>query len=357
MTAPPLLEVDRLTKLFGGARSLFGRPRSATAHAAVNDVSFTVAAGETLGIVGESGSGKSTTARLLLRLIEPTSGTVKLDGEPLGALSADELRRRRRAMQMVFQDPFASLNPRLTVGYQLAEPLRVHGLCSGRAVSDRVGALLSRVGLSPHHARAYPHQFSGGQRQRIAIARALAAEPKLIVADEAVSALDVSVRAQILNLIDDIRRESALSLVFISHDLGVVRHVADRVAVMFLGRIVEIGPVEAVFASPKHPYTRELLAAMPVPSPGRTREALRAIAGGETGVGCSFAARCPLATDQCRAAVPPLMPVAAGRSAACFRWAGVPPFTQDRGRRSEAAQARLRRLQDRFLQPAAGEMR
>ena len=263
----PVLDVTNLTKVFRQRARLFGRDRWREVPA-VNGVSFSVRRGETLGLVGESGSGKSTTARLLLRLIEPTTGTIRLNGQDLSALPPSELRLRRGGMQMVFQDPYASLNPRLSIGYQLAEPLLVHGLCSRREAHTRVATLLERVGLNPHHARSYPHQFSGGQRQRIAIARALAAEPELIVADEAVSALDVSVRAQILNLISDIRRESRLSLVFISHDLGVVWHVVDHVAVMYRGRIVEMGPVKTVFQAPRHPYTRELLDAMPLARAG-----------------------------------------------------------------------------------------
>ncbi len=348
MTTTPVLEVENLTKVFAGSSGFLGLGRRHSLRA-VDDVTFSVSEGETLGIVGESGSGKSTTARLILRLIEPSSGRIRLDGDDLSGLSADALRARRRGMQMVFQDPFASLNPRLSVGYQLAEPLRVHRICSSADTGSRVSALLSRVELNPHHARSLPHQFSGGQRQRIALARALAVEPRLIVADEAVSALDVSVRAQILNLIDDIRRESKLSLVFISHDLGVVRHVADRVAVMFLGRVVEIGPVAEVFATPRHPYTRELLEAMPVPMPGGRRAAARPRQPGDTGAGCSFASRCPLAVAVCRTSVPLLTNAGANRASACFRAADVPPFLFDRARRSEAAETRLRRLQDRFL--------
>jgi oligopeptide/dipeptide ABC transporter ATP-binding protein len=354
MSAAPVLEVEGLTKVFGGAAGVLGVGRKHPVLA-VDAVSFTVVRGETLGIVGESGSGKSTTARLLLRLIEPTSGVIRLNGEDLRGLSTDALRRRRRGMQMVFQDPFASLNPRLSVGYQLAEPLRVHELCGGAEAEARIGALLTRVGLSPTHARSYPHQFSGGQRQRIAIARALAVEPDLIVADEAVSALDVSVRAQILNLLDDIRRASRLTMVFISHDLGVVRHVADRVAVMFLGRIVEVGPVGDVFAAPRHPYTRELLEAMPMPDPGRRRSERRRVPSGEVGDGCSFASRCPLVLPLCRSSKPPLATISAGRASACFRAADVPPFAFGETRAPGSAQLRLRRLQDRFLAAAAGD--
>ncbi len=350
----PVLEVRNLSKLFGRPGVLLGG-RSRAVVRAVDDVSFAVSRGEILAIVGESGSGKSTTARLILRLIEPSSGKVILNGEELGGLSAQELRRRRRGMQMVFQDPFASLNPRLTIGYQLAEPLRVHGLSARSEVRDRVVALLARVGLSAHHAASYPHQFSGGQRQRIAIARALAVEPTLIVADEAVSALDVSVRAQILNLLADIRSRSNLSLVFISHDLGVVRHIADRVAVMFRGRIVELGPVADVFASPRHPYTRELLAAVPSPTPGgRQREPIALASDGETAQGCSFGSRCPLAASRCRADTPELVAAGEGRAAACFRTSDVPPIDLQTKGRSEAAERRLLGLQARYT-ISAGE--
>jgi len=257
-----MLVVDGLSKTFPLGASLFGWRRGGVLRA-VDDVGFMVARGETFGVVGESGSGKSTLARLILRLIEPSAGRIEFNGEDLRALDAEALRRRRRGMQMVFQDPFASLNPRLTVARQLAEPIRLHGLAEGAAVGARVARLLDEVGLRAEHAGRYPHEFSGGQRQRIAIARALAAEPDLIVADEAVSALDVSVRAQILNLLGDIKRRTRMAMIFISHDLGVVRHLADRVAVMHRGRIVELGTTAEIFASPRDDYTRRLLAAMP----------------------------------------------------------------------------------------------
>ncbi len=353
MTGPALtLDVKDLTKVFRVQGGLFGR--NIRAVAAVNGVSFCVRRGETLGLVGESGSGKSTTARLLLRLIEPTSGTIRLNGQDLSTLPPSELRSRRGGMQMVFQDPFASLNPRLSIGYQLAEPLIVHGICGRDEARVRVGTLLERVGLNPRHAESYPHQFSGGQRQRIAIARALAVEPDLVVADEAVSALDVSVRAQILNLIADIRAESNLSIVFISHDLGVVWQIVDRVAVMYRGRIVEMGPVKTVFGEPRHPYTRELLEAMPLARPG-ARTAHRVLPpddGAGSGTGCAFAARCPLVTDHCREASPPLADVGPDHASACFRAAEVTPFEPGVSPVPAAAQDRLRRLQDRFL---AGE--
>ena len=353
MTSPSL-KVEALSKSFGGRSGPFGFGRTRPVRA-VDSVSFAVPRGETLGIVGESGSGKSTTARLLLRLIEPTAGVVRLNGEDLSGLASETLRLRRRGIQMVFQDPFASLNPRLSVGYQLAEPLRVHGLCGRAEANDRVAALLMRVGLSARQATAYPHQFSGGQRQRIAIARALAAEPDVIVADEPVSALDVSIRAQILNLIADIKEGSDLAIVFISHDLGVVRHVADRVAVMFLGRIVEIGPVADVFATPRHPYTLELLRAMPTQARRHRRwtGAAAATLPADASQGCSFARRCPLVGARCRDERPPLAEVGGGRMAACFRTSEVPPFLLAPQSRSAGAQVRLDRLQDRFAREGA----
>jgi oligopeptide/dipeptide ABC transporter ATP-binding protein len=351
MTSPATLEAEKLTKVFETRSRLFGRRNRVLA---VDDISFSVARGETLGIVGESGSGKSTIARLLLRLIEPTSGSVRLNGQDLDDLSATTLRRLRCGMQMVFQDPFSSLNPRLRVGYQLMEPLLVHQICGKQEAADRIASLLVRVGLSPRHANAFPHEFSGGQRQRIAIARALAVEPDLIIADEAVSALDVSIRAQILNLLDDIRRESQLSMIFISHDLGVVRHVADRVAVVYLGRIVEIGPVADVFTQPRHPYTRELLEVMPIPDPTRSRGALRVSAGNAPVSGCSFAPRCPLAVAECRSVRPELMPVGAGRASACLRATDVPAFSAGEDRADNPARQRLRRLQDRYLGMPSG---
>ncbi len=349
--AAPVLEVEGLTKVFTLRSGLPGFRRTGTV-AAVRDVSFTVAGGETLGLVGESGSGKSTTARLLLRLINPTSGIVRLNGHDLASLSAHELRIRRGGMQMIFQDPFASLNPRLTIGYQIAEPLIVHGIAKGAEARDRVTALLERVGLNPAHARSYPHQFSGGQRQRIAIARALAVAPDLIVADEAVSALDVSVRAQILNLLADIRHEQRLSMVFISHDLGVVRHVVDRVAVMYRGRIVETGPVGAVFHAPRHPYTRELLEAMPVTRPGGRERNVRLAAppaDAAAGSGCAFAPRCPLVVERCRREEPPLASVGARHRSACFRAGDVAPFSLGESPIPGAARERLRKLQAKFL--------
>jgi oligopeptide/dipeptide ABC transporter ATP-binding protein len=343
----PLLEVEGLSKTFTLKPGLFGL-RPGRTHKAVDEVSFSVMRGEAFGIVGESGCGKSTTARLVTRLLEPSAGQIRLAGADLLGLGSDALRRQRRAMQMVFQDPFASLNPRLTVGRQLAEPLQVHGLATGAAATGRVAELLRQVGLRPEHASRYPHEFSGGQRQRIAIARALAPAPDLIVADEPVSALDVSVRAQVLNLMRELRRATGVAVVFISHDLAVVRYVADRVAVMFAGRIVEQGRTAEVFARPHHPYTRSLLEAVP----GRHRRNRRSEGFAETGgpasaEGCSYAGRCGLARERCRSERPPLLEVGPGRLSACFYADEVRPP----GIEVEVATAghdRLTRLQARF---------
>ena len=263
----PLLEVANLVTRFDVTGGVFGRPVGRV-HA-VEDVSFTLHAGETLALVGESGCGKSTTGRSILRLVEPTSGTIRFDGEDVLARDRTSLQAMRRHMQMIFQDPFASLNPRKTVGSAIAEPMLVHGLCGRAEAADRVVRLLDQVGLEPDHALRFPHEFSGGQRQRICIARALGLSPKLIVADESVSALDVSIKAQVINLMLDLQRELGLAYLFISHDIAVVERVSHRVAVMYLGEIVEIGPREAIFERPQHPYTIKLMSAVPVPDPSR----------------------------------------------------------------------------------------
>jgi len=302
--------------------------RAATAgHAeqgltAVDRVSFSIRRGETLGLVGESGSGKTTTARLILRLEEPDSGTIRLEGEDWLALSGKRLRRRRRDVQIVFQDPQTALNPRMRVGDQIAEPLRVQGLASRRERPGRVAELLAEVGLSAEAASRFPSEFSGGQRQRIALARALATRPKLLVCDEPVSALDVSVAAQVINLFLQLREKNRLSSLFISHDLAVVARVSDRIGVMYLGRIVEEGPAGDVTARPLHPYTAALLSAVPEPDPfsGRRRLVLPGEAPSPVSVpgGCAFHPRCPIARPRCRDESPALLAVAPGRSAACF---------------------------------------
>ncbi len=297
---------------------------------AVDGVSFTLARGETLALVGESGCGKSTTARLVLRLIEPTAGTVRFDGHDVTAMGGGELRRLRRRMQIVFQDPFASLNPRMTVGATLDEPLRIHGAGDAASRRARVADLLHLVGLAPEHARRFPHEFSGGQRQRIGIARALALEPALVVCDEPVSALDVSVQAQVVNLLEDLQRRLGLSYLFIAHDLAVVKHVATRVAVMYLGRIVELAPRDALFARPLHPYTRALLSAIPRPDPAQ-KLARQAPSGDVPSPlnpppGCHFHTRCPFAVDRCRSEAPALRAVAPGHLSACHRAEELPAF-------------------------------
>jgi glutathione transport system ATP-binding protein len=265
----PLLRVRDLSTRFDVKAGFFSRV-ARRVHA-VENVSFDLAAGETLALVGESGCGKSTTGRSLLRLVEPTHGSIEFEGRDIAKLPRGEMRDVRRDIQMIFQDPFASLDPRLTVGFSIAEPLHVHGVARGREAEERVASLLNHVGLAPEHARRYPHEFSGGQRQRIAIARALALRPKVIVADEPVSALDVSIQAQIVNLLLDLQREFDLSYLFISHDMAVVERMSHRVAVMYLGQIVEIGPRRAVFGNPQHPYTRRLLSAVPVADPSKRR--------------------------------------------------------------------------------------
>ncbi|MEO8485776.1 MAG: dipeptide ABC transporter ATP-binding protein [Betaproteobacteria bacterium] len=330
MTAPhsaaPLLRVDDLVKHFPVRRGLFSRASGAVR--AVDGVSFDLAVGETLALVGESGCGKSTTGRLVLRLLEPTSGTVTFDGEDLTALPESAMRAHRRAMQIIFQDPFASLNPRMTVGQTLAEPLVLHGLAQGRR-TERVHEILRLVGLPAEYARRYPHEFSGGQRQRIGIARALAVEPRLIVCDEPVSALDVSIQAQVVNLLVDLQRRFGLAYVFIAHDLAVVKFIATRIAVMYLGRIVELADKRALFREPRHPYTQALLASIPVPRPGLKRA--RALLAGDVPnpsdppSGCHFRTRCPYARQRCADETPSLESTGDGHAVACHFWREIAP--------------------------------
>ena len=343
----PMLAVEGLSKVFGSS-GLFSRRKEVRA---VDGVSFSIRDGETLALVGESGCGKSTTGRLVLRLLDATSGSIRFSGCDIRDLPHKDLTRLRRDMQIVFQDPYSSLNPRMTVRDLIGEPLLIHeGM--GRADMDaRVAELLSIVGLRPDHARRYPHEFSGGQRQRIGIARAIALSPKLVVCDEAVSALDVSVQAQVVNLLQDIQERVGLSYLFISHDLTVVRQMAHQVAVMYLGRIVETAPTEDLFRTPRHPYTRLLLDAIPVPDPSRRQN--RTVANGELPSplapppGCHFHPRCPYATAVCKTTAPEPEIDPLGHQVSCHHWQSLPPRPVRIQGASEGNE-RLQRLQSRF---------
>jgi oligopeptide transport system ATP-binding protein len=322
-----LLEVRNLVKHFP-IKSGVLIDRQIGAVQAVDDVSFSVAAGETLGLVGESGCGKSTLARSVLQLIRPTSGSVRFQGTELTELSRRQLRPLRREMQMIFQDPYASLNPRKRVGQIVGDPLKLHGVASGNELKRRVQDLLERVGLSAEHYNRFPHEFSGGQRQRIGVARALSLEPKMIIADEPVSALDVSIQAQIINLLEDLQDEFELTYVFVAHDLGVVRHVSDRIAVMYLGKIVEIGPADDVYSNPIHPYTVSLLSAVPIPDPRLNLAREPVVLEGDVPSpadpppACRFHTRCPRATEICSEVEPQLIDYGRGHWAACHHPVG-----------------------------------
>ena len=321
---PPILQLNDVKTHFPVESGFFRRQQTGTVKA-VDGVSLTVARGEVLGLVGESGCGKSTLARTILQLVPTTAGTVILEGKNLTAASSAEILAARHDLQMVFQDPFASLNPRMTIFATLAEPLIVHRVVPREKVAERVALLMAKVGLSPQFMEKYPHEFSGGQRQRIAIARALALEPKVIIADEPVSALDVSIQAQILNLLSQLCREMNLALIFIAHDLSVVKHISDRVAVMYLGKIVELGPAAEVIERPRHPYTRALVSAIPTPNPEIERAKKRLVLAGDPPsplnppAGCAFHPRCSYAQEKCKLSVPPLIPAGPNREAACLR--------------------------------------
>ncbi|ABD57049.1 ABC transporter ATP-binding protein [Jannaschia sp. CCS1] len=319
MTAP-LLQVDALKKYFPIEGGIF--KRTVNNVKAVDDVSFDINRGEVVGLVGESGSGKTTVGRTLLRLEQATSGKVHFDGADVMALNAADLRTYRKRMQIIFQDPYASLNPREKVRDILTHPLRLHRIGPSKDHEDRAATLLETVGLARDHLDRFPHEFSGGQRQRIGIARALAVEPEFIVADEAVSALDVSIQAQVINLLEDLKANLNFTMLFIAHDLGVVEHICDRVIVMYLGRVMEIAPVADLYAAPNHPYTKALLSAVPIPKPGRRKE--RVVLKGDIPSpinppsGCVFRTRCPMATADCASVVPELKTVGAGHLSACI---------------------------------------
>jgi oligopeptide/dipeptide ABC transporter ATP-binding protein len=342
----PILEARALERRFVTKKPLFGEP---TVVRAVDGVDLAVRQGETFAIVGESGCGKSTFARLLVGLIQPTGGQVLFEGRNISDLSERELRGLRRDMQFIFQDPFSSLNPRMTVGALIEEPLRTHGIGSPSERRAAVARMLDKVGLRPEHADRYPHEFSGGQRQRIGIARALASSPRILIGDEPVSALDVSIQAQVVNILEDLKDEFGLTLIVIAHDLAVIRHMSDRVAVMYLGKIVEVGSAETLFSNPGHPYTEALLAAIPIPATG-TGKAKVALKGDPPNPisppsGCRFHTRCQYARDRCRTEEPSLQAMGDGHYAAChfareFTLAGV---RADASARSGAVRRRFER--------------
>ena len=316
-----LISVRGLYKFFPISAGIFSRHVGDVK--AIDGVDFGIKRGETLGLVGESGSGKTTVGRVILRLTPATKGEVLFEGRNIGAMGGTELRNLRKEMQIIFQDPYASLNPRMTVGDIIREPLGIHKIATGKAAEERAQELLRLVGLQPYHANRYPHEFSGGQRQRIGIARALAVDPKFIVCDEPVSALDVSIQAQVINLLQELQQKLGLTYLFIAHDLSVVRHISNRVAVMYVGKIVEIADRDQLYANPLHPYTQALLSAIPIPDPSIERRRKRIILTGDIPSpvnppsGCRFHTRCPVAFDRCKAEVPAFIEYESGHQAAC----------------------------------------
>ncbi|MCR8549236.1 ATP-binding cassette domain-containing protein [Salipiger sp. P9] len=339
-----LLELENVTRQFQVSAGL-SRGRGGAVVRAVDNVSLTLEKGETLGLVGESGCGKSTLARLALKLLDPDAGTIRYNGQDITDRSRSTMRPLRRRMQMIFQDPSASLNPRMTVGELIEEPLIVHEIGNRASRRARVSELLSLVGLSDYHASRQPHQFSGGQRQRIGIARALAVNPELIVCDEPVSALDVSIQAQIVNLMQDLQTGLGLSYLFIAHDLAVVKHIADRIAVMYLGKIMEIGPADRLFENPRHPYTRTLIASVLSPD-GKRRQAAPATGDLPSPLavpeGCRFHPRCPHATDLCRRLDPALQELGEGHQSACHHAASLPTIAPPEAKRQQPTPAERR---------------
>ncbi|NTW97969.1 MAG: dipeptide ABC transporter ATP-binding protein [Oscillochloris sp.] len=323
-TGVNLIDVRDLEMHFPVTRGIIFQRRVGTIKA-VDGISFSIKKGETLGLVGESGCGKSTTGRAILQLYRPTAGNVLFEGQDLTKLSGDALRKMRRRVQMIFQDPYASLNPRMTVGDIIGEPIRVHKLREGKAVRERVEELLGLVGLNPAFANRYPHEFSGGQRQRIGIARALAVEPQFVVCDEPVSALDVSIQAQVVNLLEELQQKLGLTYLFIAHDLSVVKHISDRVAVMYLGKMVELSEGSKLYSMPLHPYTQALLSAVPIPDPKIEQQRRRIILEGDVPSplnppsGCHFHTRCPIAIQKCKEEEPPFIDYGGGHFAACWR--------------------------------------
>ncbi|EUB99619.1 oligopeptide/dipeptide ABC transporter, ATPase subunit [Rhizobium sp. CF080] len=351
----PIIEVRGLGKKFVVKRTVFGRPLAQVG--AVDDVTFSLMPGETLAVVGESGCGKSTLGRMLIRLIKPSAGEVFIDGHNVTNVSHAVMREQRRHVQLIFQDPYASLNPRMTIAQTIAEPLMLHNIVPAGQRAKRVAELLEMVGLRPEQANRYPHEFSGGQRQRVVIARALASEPKAIICDEAVSALDVSIQAQVLNLLKDLQKRLGLAFVFISHDLGVVKHIADRVAVMYLGKVVEIGTAEMTFSTPRHPYTRALLSAIPVAAPPSQHRSRAARLHGDLPSpiappqGCRLHTRCPHARPECQTVSMALDIEPNGHANACAFWRELP--AQDADHVREPRNPKLEKLFAAFEAMAA----